>query len=156
MSSFDEENGEYENGVIKDVDAPVPCKYSNDTLIYTQSQLNELISISIAGTITVMDPRGYCRSLLNEAIDASDVKSVINSLNQILDSCRPDLLNCRKIVILDIRGLPRRPRKPWNKLVSIINDVTSLTKITVILYTDDPLGRPRWINIDDTYVLCSE
>lgn len=107
-------------------------------------------------TITVMDPYGHCRSLLDGAVDAFNVREAVSAFMQLLDSCKPRLPECRKVVVLDIRRLPRRPKKPWNKLVLAISDLTSLSTVTVVLYTDDPIGRPRWINIDDVYALCSE
>ncbi|MEM4827579.1 MAG: hypothetical protein QXK07_06020 [Desulfurococcaceae archaeon] len=123
----------------------LPCRYA-----CTEDEVLKLANMRVTGTIMVKDPHGNCTGLLKNAVDAYNVPLVVEHLIRVLRDKGYE----GDVVILDVRRLPRRPRKPWIRLVNALLDFVNITRSTVILYTDDVQGRPRWINVDRASVLC--
>lgn len=84
---------------------------------------------------------------MRDAVDLSNLQSAASRIKEVVRSGG-------KVIIIDARGLPHRPRNPYKSIIEALERISISLKITIVYYTDDPRGKPRWVNPGGAYIKC--
>lgn len=113
--------------------------------------LKELIKYRATHVVTVVDPHGKCKELLEEALDPTDLERFISDVLKLMDKVGKEEWG---VLVIDVRNLPRRPRRPYCRIIWELRSFSTLGTMMIIFYTNDPEGRPRWVNTYGPFIIC--